>query len=116
MCIRDRVAKARQSRLQAKGTISREEVLKVINKHLREVQYCYEKTLLKDPGLKGNLTLEWVIKTNGQVGRVKQKTSTLQNPAVSSCIISSIKRWQFPKPRGGVVVVSYPFIFSSVGY
>lgn len=114
--VRGRVKRVSSRRLVAKGSISREEVARVINKHLKEVQYCYEKTLLKDPGLSGKLVLQWTIKSNGTVGRVRQKMSTLRNPKVSSCIIASLKRWTFPRPRGGVVIVSYPFIFSSVGF
>jgi FHA domain-containing protein len=114
--VRGSVTHASARQVDAKGSISREEVAAVINAHLKEVQYCYEKTLLKDPGLTGKLILEWTIDTNGSVGRVKEKLSTLRNPAVSSCISSSLKRWQFPKPRGGIVIVSYPFIFNAVGF
>lgn len=112
--VRGTVSKVNATGLVAKGSISREEVAAVINKHLSEIQYCYEKTLLKEPGLKGKLMIEWVINVDGSVGKVKQQSSTLANPQVASCIMSSLKRWTFPKPRGGIVVVSYPFIFSSV--
>ena len=114
--VRGRVKRITSRRITAKGSISREEVARVINRHLKEVQFCYEKALIKDPGLRGKLVLEWTIKSSGSVGRVKQKTSTLKSARVASCIISSLKRWRFPKPRGGVVIVSYPFIFSSVGF
>lgn len=114
--VRGSVTKVTARMVEAKGSISREEVAAVINQHLREVQYCYEKTLLKDPGLSGKLVLEWVIDTDGAVGRVKEKLSTLRNPEVSSCISTSLKRWTFPKPRGGIVIVSYPFIFNAVGF
>ncbi|MBK6684073.1 MAG: AgmX/PglI C-terminal domain-containing protein [Deltaproteobacteria bacterium] len=112
--VRGTVNKVNATGLVAKGSISREEVAAVINKHLSEIQYCYEKTLLKEPGLKGKLMIEWVINVDGSVGKVKQQSSTLSNAQVASCIMSSLKRWTFPKPRGGIVVVSYPFIFSSV--
>ncbi len=114
--VRGTVKRATARRLVAKGSISREEVARVINKHLKQVQYCYEKVLLKDPGLSGKLVIEWTINTSGSVGRVKQKISTLRNPKVASCIIGNLKRWRFPKPRGGNVIVSYPFIFNSVGF
>jgi hypothetical protein len=114
--VRGRVDRINSTRLVSKGSISREEVAAVINKHLGEVHYCYETTLMKDPGLQGKLVLEWVINANGSVGKVKQKTSTLKNPGVASCIMDRLRRWQFPKPRGGVVIVSYPFIFSPVGF
>jgi len=46
----------------------------------------------------------------------KTKSSTLNNASVESCILSSLKGWAFPAPKGGVVIISYPFIFNSVGY
>jgi hypothetical protein len=114
--VRGSVTKVSARQIEAKGSISREEVARVINEHLREVQYCYEKTLLKEPGLAGKLILEWVIEADGTVGRVKEKLSTLKNPAVSSCISGSLKRWQFPRPTGGIVIVSYPFIFNAAAF
>jgi hypothetical protein len=33
---------------------------------------------------------------------------------VEGCIVRQIRRWRFPEPAGGgVVVVDYPFIFRS---
>ncbi len=114
--VRGGVRRVSARRLKATGRISREAVARVINENLGEVQYCYERALLKKPGLKGKLVLEWRISTSGRVSKVRQTTSTLQSAEVSSCIIRKLKKWRFPKPSGGVVVVSYPFIFSSVGF
>lgn len=110
--VRGKVARASSRRLQSQGSIDRNAVLKVINSHINEVQYCYEKNLLKDPSLKGKVSVEWTIGGSGSVTRVRQKTSTLRSPQVSSCIIQAIKRWRFPKPTGGNVTISFPFVFS----
>ena len=47
---------------------------------------------------------------------VKTKQNTLATPAVAMCISAKIKSWTFPQPKGGVVVVTYPFIFNTVGF
>ncbi|WP_224242082.1 AgmX/PglI C-terminal domain-containing protein [Hyalangium gracile] len=98
------------------GSIDREAVAKVINSHLQEVYACYERALLKDTGLAGKVVLEWTIGGNGSVVAAKTKSSTLRNGTVEACILSSLKKWTFPAPKGGVVIISYPFIFNSVGY
>ena len=98
------------------GSIDREAVAKVINSHLQEVYACYERALLKDTGLAGKVVLEWTIGGSGGVVAAKTKSSTLRNGAVEACILSSLKKWQFPAPKGGLVIISYPFIFNSVGY
>ena len=98
------------------GNIDREAVAKTINAHLQEVRGCYERALLKDPGLAGKVVLEWTIGTTGSVTAAKTKSSTLKNATVEGCILSALKTWQFPQPRGGVVIISYPFLFNSVGF
>lgn len=107
-------ATARQ--VAVRGSIDREAVAKVVNSHLQEVRACYERALLKDPGLAGKVVLEWTISTVGDVVTAKTKSSTLRNAAVEGCILQQLKGWTFPKARGGVVIVSYPFLFNSVGY
>jgi hypothetical protein len=110
------VAQAVGRMVSAQGSIDREAVARVVNSHLQEVRACYERALLKDTGLSGKLALEWVIGASGKVSSVKIKSSSLRNSAVESCIMNELKDWVFPSPRGGSVIVSYPFLFNSVGY
>ncbi len=110
------VTKATARTVLAKGSIDREAVAKVVNSHLQEVYACYERALLKDPSLAGKVVLEWTIGTNGRVAAVKTKSSTLRNPSVEACILGGLKTWTFPPARGGAVIITYPFIFNSVGY
>ncbi|NVJ05392.1 AgmX/PglI C-terminal domain-containing protein [Myxococcus sp. AM001] len=98
------------------GTVDREAVARVINSHLNEVHGCYERALLKDPGLAGKVVLQWTIGASGRVVAAKTKSSTLRNASVESCILSKLKSWTFPSPKGGVVIITYPFLFNSVGY
>lgn len=100
----------------SQGSIDREAVAKVVNSHLQEIRGCYERALLKDPALAGKVVLEWVINTSGRVASVKTKTSTLRNSAVEGCIMNELKGWVFPVPRGGQVIITYPFLFNSVGF
>lgn len=100
----------------AQGTIDKEAVAKVINSHLGEVSSCYERALLKEPGLSGKIVLEWQITTSGSVGFAKTKSSTMKSSAVEQCILGSLKTWRFPPAKGAGVVITYPFMFNSVGY
>jgi membrane protein involved in colicin uptake len=100
----------------AQGSIDKEAVAKVINSHLQEVRACYEKALLKDPSLAGKVVLEWNISTAGLVTSAKTKSSTLRNGTVEGCIMSSLKTWKFPPAKGAGVLITYPFMFNSVGF
>lgn len=110
------VTRAATRNIGAQGSIDKEAVAKVINSHLHEVSSCYERALLKTPGLAGKIVLEWQITLTGTVGFAKTKSSTMQSPAVEACIIQSLKTWKFPPAKGAGVVITYPFMFNSVGY
>jgi pSer/pThr/pTyr-binding forkhead associated (FHA) protein len=110
------VFKAPKRKMRVRGHLSREAIAKVVRKHLREIQYCYERNLLLSPNLQGKVIMEWTIAVSGSVTVVKTKNNTMASPAVAMCIAAKIKQWKFPKPKGGIVIVSYPFIFNSIGF
>lgn len=55
----------------------------------------------------------------GEAGGVRDArvtTNTSGDPALQRCLVSRVRTWQFPKPRGGgEVVVTYPFLFKPAG-
>jgi len=110
------VTRASARSVSVQGSIDREAVAKVVNAHLQEVRGCYERALLREPALAGKVVLEWTISLAGKVTTAKTKSSTLKSSAVEACILQSLKSWQFPPAKGGIVIVSYPFLFNSVGY
>jgi hypothetical protein len=50
---------------------------------------------------------------------VKQSTvaqTTVNNAELEACVAGRVHTWIFPKPKGGgMVVVTYPFIFKQSG-
>ena len=102
--------------VKIRGGMSREAVKRVIEQHLDEITYCYETALISNPSIKGKITMEWKILMSGAVGEIRVKSSTIKSPEIYDCIKSAIKTWQFPRPVGNEVVVSYPFIFDIVGF
>ena len=110
------VGRATSRALQVQGSIDREAVARVVNAHLQEVRGCYENALLRNAGLAGKVVLEWTLSTSGAVVQSRTKNSSLKNSEVEGCILQKLKGWQFPSAKGGQVVVSYPFLFNSVGY
>ncbi len=102
--------------VRIRGGMSREAVKRVIDQHLDEISYCYETALIANPSIMGKVIFEWKILISGKVGEIKIKSSSINSSEIHSCIKSAIKTWQFPKPKGSEVVVSYPFIFDIVGF
>jgi TonB family protein len=97
------------------GTIDKEIVRRVIRHHLNEVKFCYDKELMRRQDIAGRVVARFLIDTNGRVAASAIESSTLAAPAVDRCIAEAVRRWEFPKPPGGVVSVSYPFQFKPAG-
>ncbi len=114
--VRGKVSASLTKKVKIKGGLSRDQVKRVIDAHMNEIVYCYEKTLLSNPNLAGKAVFEWQVQLSGAVGQVNIKSSNLQSNQIHSCIKGAIKGWQFPQPTGTAVFVSYPFIFDSVEF
>jgi hypothetical protein len=112
--VRGQVTKLTSS-AKVTGSLSREDVTRVVNEHSNQLSACYEKVLLQDPGLAGKITLDWTVKLDGLVKDVRVASSTLSNPKVAVCVVDAVKGWKFPKPVGGEALISYPFLFRSSG-
>ena len=94
------------------GALDPSQITAVVERYMNQIRYCYRRELNKDDTLAGEVTTKFVIAKDGTVIRAEAKTSTLNNAAVEDCINGRIIRMQFPKPRGGgIVIVSYPFVF-----
>jgi TonB family protein len=96
-----------------KGSLDKEVIRKVLQEHIAEVRTCYDHELTKQPKLAGRVMIQFTIGTSGQVEKSALESSTLKSPPVEECIVGAAKKWVFPKPKGGVVVVTYPFILRS---
>jgi hypothetical protein len=94
--------------------LDRELIRRVIDAHRAQVRYCYERALVREPGLFGKVSLVWTIGSGGRVRGARVTQSTLSSAEVGRCVASKIRGWRFPKPRGGgVVIVHYPFVFKT---
>lgn len=98
-----------------KGPLSKEIIRSVILKHIGEVKRCYEVELDKDESLAGQVMMNFTISTEGKVTESRLEQSTLRNGAAEKCIVEAVRGWEFPKPQGGTVAVSYPFLLAVSG-
>ncbi len=97
------------------GRLSKQQIAKVVQGNKGAIRYCYESQLTRYPTLRGKIVVDFIIEPSGSVKTVKIPTNDLSNKTaagkVASCLIRFIKRWRFPKPKGGKVRVIYPFTF-----
>jgi len=95
------------------GSLDGNAVAQVVQRRMRSVQDCYEQELKRDPKLSGKIEIEFTIGSEGQVTDATVANNRMESNAVASCIVGRIRRWRFPKPEGGTVTVTFPFIFTS---
>jgi outer membrane biosynthesis protein TonB len=98
------------------GSLSKEVIRRVIHQHISEVRHCYEQELNVRPDLQGRVSVKFVIAPTGAVQAAAVESSELRNARVEQCIAQSVRRWIFPAPEGGgLVIVGYPFVLSQTG-
>ncbi|MEZ4458225.1 MAG: AgmX/PglI C-terminal domain-containing protein [bacterium] len=96
------------------GGLDREIIKRVVRQHRSEVKDCYERELQKDRTLKGELVIKFTVSGKGDVISSVSQGGDLRNPTMEACINQRIRRWVFPEPKGGgLVIVKYPFRFSA---
>ncbi|MEM7609346.1 MAG: AgmX/PglI C-terminal domain-containing protein, partial [Myxococcota bacterium] len=99
-----------------RGSLSREVIRRVVRRHNTEVKFCYEQELNARPDLEGRVTIRFIISPTGAVQNAVTQATTLRNQRVENCIAQAVRRWTFPSPDGGgIVIVNYPFLLSAAG-
>ena len=94
------------------GALDKSLIDAVIKRNMNQIRYCYQRELTKNPSLGGKVTVKFVIAKDGTVSKAEIKQG-MGSAAVESCISGRFMRFKFPEPKGGgIVIVSYPFIFS----
>ncbi|HEY4183786.1 MAG TPA: TonB family protein [Polyangia bacterium] len=99
-----------------RGSLDKEIIRRIIRRHINEVKYCYEQELTKKASLGGRIMVQFTIAASGQVIASVLQNSTMGNAKVENCTVQAVRRWEFPKPLGGgIVIVSYPFVLTPAG-
>ncbi len=98
------------------GGLDRDVIARVIRRHQNEIKFCYEQELNKDPNLAGKVAVMFTIDPAGAVSDASVSETSLNNATTESCMLSRIRRWKFPEPKGGgVVTVTFPWLFKPAG-
>jgi hypothetical protein len=100
------------------GGLTAEEIQRVVNRFMTQIKYCYDREVQANPDLIGKVAARWIIGPDGRVqtSNVVAPETTLQSSKVGDCLLTVVNRMVFPEPRGGgVVKVTFPFVFSVAG-
>lgn len=106
-----KIPTVRHSKPAVTGSLDKDIIRRIVRSHINEVRHCYNQGLVKDPTLAGKVEVQFVIGPSGSVSTSTIASSTLSDGKVDKCIAKAVKRWKFPSPTGGgMVVVKYPFV------
>ena len=111
-----KVPRIRSGQADVHGSLSKEVIRRIIGRHINEVRFCYEQELNSRPDLQGRISIKFIISPTGAVQTSAVDNSDMGNAKVEQCIAQAVRRWTFPAPEGGgIVVVSYPFVLQQTG-
>jgi Ca-activated chloride channel family protein len=112
---RARVPDVIPGQVSVRGSLDKEIIRRIFQRHRNEIRYCYEQQLQKDHELAGRLVLELTIEDSGRVTGSRIVESAIANDAeLGACVTQAGRRWEFPKTLGSsLVVVRYPYLFRS---
>lgn len=92
-----------------------EAIAAFVKERREKIRPCYDAQLKKEPKLKGDLAIRFVLDPAGKVKSAEyaKEESTIDSPAAADCAIAELKTWQFPaSSRGMDSTVTYPFNFN----
>lgn len=101
----------RQGSTTVSGRLAPEVIQRVVRQNYGRFRLCYENGLRANPTLMGKVVARYTIDATGKTVDVKDGGSTLADAAVVQCVLRGFGNFVYPKPDGGVVVVSYPILF-----
>jgi TonB family protein len=94
------------------GALDPQAIARVVKGRLSAVKECYEHELKRNPKLSGKVVIRFTIEEDGRTTGVSVEDNSMGNADVGTCIVSRFERFRFPKPSGGQVTATFPFIFT----
>jgi hypothetical protein len=104
-----KISTVRQSKAEVKGPLDKDIIRRIVRAHNYDVRDCYNRGLVEDPSLAGKVSIQFSVGPRGSVRVATVAGSTLRDENVAKCIAKVVKRWTFPKPEGGGMIV-VPFV------
>jgi hypothetical protein len=90
--------------------------LDVVRSHRPEIDRCRADAVASRHVPDGKLILKWQIGEDGRVASAEVVSDETKAPSLAACLLARIRTWEFPRPKGGgVVLITCPFRFRVPG-
>lgn len=104
--------KVRLDPLTVSDGLPREVVLRILRRQLPMLRMCASTESKQKRAFAGTIMVSFVINTNGTVSKATKQSATIENEALSSCLLKRLSSMVYPAPSGDPVTVSVPVVFS----
>ena len=89
-----------------------ESIRKALKKRSGAMRYCHEEAKKETPGLRGSVTMRFVVGPDGHVqGEPGFSSSSLPDPTLRRCLVDNLKKIRFSRPGSGACSASWPLHF-----
>lgn len=98
------------------GTLPMDAVRNLVKSKRHVFSKCYQDALTKEPGLKGEMTLQFRV--SGSTGRVlttAERELKIGNDQVRECVFAEVKKWTFEPTKGPDSDVRFDMLFVPLG-
>ncbi|MBW2455921.1 MAG: AgmX/PglI C-terminal domain-containing protein [Deltaproteobacteria bacterium] len=85
-------------------------IQRIVRANYGHFRACYQDGLRRNPSLEGRVAVSFIINRDGTVYGAANGGSSLADPSVVSCVVSSFGGLTFPAPENGIVTVTYPIM------
>lgn len=93
------------------GPLDKASVDATVTRYMNQLQYCYQRTLNKEPDIQGRIAVTFVVARDGSVSSA-ETASTMGSAEVETCIRGRFMRFTFPAPDGDEeATVTQPLLF-----
>jgi hypothetical protein len=103
-------AKPRPGATLGSGQLDPQIVSAGIHARMPRMRACYTAGLRRDPNLRGEMKIKFVIDTSGHAIEVADAGSHMKDKQVLTCVMNEFKALRFPPPEGGIMDVVYPLL------
>jgi RNA polymerase sigma-70 factor (ECF subfamily) len=111
---------------EQRGSIDKDEIRRAMRRAIPALRDCYTRLLENQPRALGRLVFHFTITDDGNGGgrvsdaSIRPRTADagapeLIAPLAEQCMLNAIAATPFPPPKGGQVIVTYPFSFAPSG-
>lgn len=102
----------------AEGDMPREQARDIISSQRLGLQSCYDKALIKEPDLKGEMSMQWTASTRtGTVIAAVVRKANIERKPLERCLTGKIRAWEFePRAGGQESVIRFDVVMLGVNF